>query len=61
MSEAKPPSHLRCETCEYLELHDNNEGNCHRYPPVFIENSHWKFPHVSIHHWCGEHVPVSVD
>ena len=59
MSVAIAPLHLRCATCEYLELHDKDEGYCHRYPPTSIgESTHWKFPHISIHNWCGEHFLV---
>ena len=61
MPETNAFLHPRCGTCEYLELHDKDEGYCHRYPPSSIgESTHWKFPHVSIHYWCGEHVAVCV-
>ena len=67
MTKTANRSQPQCESCSYLEAHDNSEGNCHRYPPIFVgerpgkELSNWKFPHVSIHHWCGEHLPINAD
>lgn len=50
-----------CESCAYFQEQEHGNGNCHRFPPSFAgdtspkESSHWKFPVVHSHSWCGEH------
>lgn len=54
----------QCVTCQFFRQHENGNGSCHRYPPVYAgdaspkENHHWKFPVVNAHSWCGEHRTV---
>ncbi len=54
---------MLCMTCRYYEHedgHDEDKGNCHRYPPkvTFDPNTAevlivW--PMVDLIDWCGEH------
>ncbi|MEI8164685.1 MAG: hypothetical protein WCI19_16245 [Betaproteobacteria bacterium] len=54
-----------CGTCRYYREQDHSIGGCHRHPPRFAgsqsprELHRWCFPLVTIHAWCGEHVPAS--
>jgi hypothetical protein len=56
-----------CSHCRYFVTAESQNGNCHRFPPVYAGDSspreihHWRFPSVHMHAWCGEFLPDRSD
>ena len=55
---------VRCGTCRFFTPNENHWGECHRYPPVRVDEDHahsvegWEQPIVTEYlTWCGEHTP----
>lgn len=54
-----------CGSCRFasIELDGDMRMECHRYPPVYINDPEWGdgiavgWPQVSAEHWCGEWQP----
>ena len=61
------PKKICCRNCKFfdpVEDEDFNIGDCHRYPPTYVDDQkggmpgfdalEWMFPTVTIGDWCGE-------
>jgi len=48
-----------CKTCRFFIEHENDVGECRRFPPtVVMQQNHETrtvFPRVYENYWCGEH------
>jgi hypothetical protein len=50
---------MKCSNCAYFRAVEEEGGNCHRYPPIWIttpEGCGSDFPTVAEDDFCGEFV-----